>query len=188
MNNKNEMFIKLLPLETKRLIIRPTSTEDIDLILKMDKQVETQIYLGGTKNKSKEERLSFLEKKVNKFKAGYMSSLTICLKDGTSIGFCELNINEDNNTAELSYIFDFDYCNKGFCTEACSVLIKVGFEKIKLNKIHANTLDENESSKRVLEKLNFKPEGVRKKKVDKKENNQPLIFLNYELLNNEYMK
>lgn len=63
MNNKNEMFIKLLPLETKRLIIRPTSTEDIDLILKMDKQVETQIYLGGTKNKSKEERLSFLEKK-----------------------------------------------------------------------------------------------------------------------------
>ena len=34
---KNEKFINLLPLETERLIIKPTSVEDIELIsLKMD--------------------------------------------------------------------------------------------------------------------------------------------------------
>ena len=35
---KNQELIGLLPLKTKRLIIRPTSTEDIDMILKIDKQ------------------------------------------------------------------------------------------------------------------------------------------------------
>ena len=45
--NKNEKLISLLPLQTERLTIRPTSTLDIDMILKMDKQEITQMYLGG---------------------------------------------------------------------------------------------------------------------------------------------
>ena len=61
--NKNEKLISLLPLQTERLTIRPTSTLDIDMILKMDKQEITQMYLGGIKNKTKEDRIKFLEKK-----------------------------------------------------------------------------------------------------------------------------
>ena len=56
---KNKLFISLLPFETERLIIRKTSIEDVDLILKMDKQEITQKYLGGIKEKSKEERIVF---------------------------------------------------------------------------------------------------------------------------------
>lgn len=51
---KNEKLISLLPIETERLIIRLTSILDIDMILKMDKQEETQKYLGGVKNKRRE--------------------------------------------------------------------------------------------------------------------------------------
>lgn len=60
---KNKLFLSFLPLSTKRLIIRLTSTNDIDLILKMDKQEDTQKYLGGLKNKTREERIIFLKEK-----------------------------------------------------------------------------------------------------------------------------
>ena len=56
---------ELLPIYTERLKIVKTSIEDIDLILKMDKQEDTQKFLGGVKNKSREERLEFLNKKEN---------------------------------------------------------------------------------------------------------------------------
>ena len=63
---KNKLIISLLPFETERLIIRKISIDDVDMIIKMDKQEETQKYLGGIKNKTKEERISFVEKKTKK--------------------------------------------------------------------------------------------------------------------------
>ena len=109
---KNKLFISMLPLEIERLIIRIVSTDDVDMILKMDKQEKTQFFLGGVKNKTKEERIAFLEKKASKFDEGYAGQLTVCLKDGTPIGITELNIDENNNIAEISYLYDYDYCNK----------------------------------------------------------------------------
>ena len=57
------MMINNLPIETDRLIINKTTIEDIDLILKLDKQEVTQKFLGGIKNKTREERIEFLKKK-----------------------------------------------------------------------------------------------------------------------------
>ncbi len=139
------MINDIFPLKTNRLVIRKTNVNDIDLLIKMDGQEITQKYLGGIKNKTREERIEFLEKRNN--------SLTVCLND-KPIGFIELKIN--NNIGELSYIFDYDYCNNGYCTEACKELINVCFTKLKLNSIIANIVDGNNSSKRVLEKLGFK--------------------------------
>ena len=152
---KNKIFISLLPFETKRLIIRKTTVDDVNMLLKMDKQEETQKYLGGIKNKTREERIAFIEKKLEKFDKGLAGQLTVCLKDGTSIGLIGLNIKEENNTGEIGYIFDYDYCNKGYCTEACQKLLEIGFNSLNLKSISADTVDGNASSKRVLEKLGF---------------------------------
>lgn len=184
--NKNEKLISLLPLQTERLTIRPTSILDIDMILKMDKQEDTQKYLGGVKNKTREERIKFLEKKASKFEDGQAGSLTVCLSDGTPIGFTGLSIDEDNNNAEISYIFDYDYCNKGYCTEAGKKLLEVGFKELELNKIFADTIEGNDSSKRVLEKLGFQKEGVRRQAAFVNTVSDYRDFLDYGLLLNEY--
>ena len=139
------MMINNLPIETDRLIINKTTIEDIDLILKLDKQEVTQKFLGGIKNKSREERIEFLKNK---------DSLTVSLKDNTKIGFIGLKIDKDNNTGELSYIFDYDYSNIGYCTEACLKIIDIGI-LLGLDFISAETIKGNNSSKRVLEKLGF---------------------------------
>ena len=150
-------------IETDRLIIKPTTINDVDLILKMDKQEITQKYLGGIKNKTKDERVTFIEKKE--------SLLTVSLKDNTPIGLIGLKVN--NEEAELSYIFDYDYCNKGYCTESCKSLIDYAFSKLNINRIIADTVEGNNSSKRVLEKLGFKYLNTTQ--------NDNINFLNYEL-------
>ena len=183
---KNKLFISLLPLYTERLIIRPTSTMDVDLMLKMDKQESTQRFLGGVKNKTREERIQFLEKKENKFKAGYASQLTVCLKDGTPIGFTGLSIREDSNMAELSYLYDADYTNKGYATEACRKLLDVGFNVLKLNKIFGDIVDGNVASMRIMEKLKFKHEGTRKDEAFLSQENEYRDFLDYGLLASDY--
>lgn len=184
---KNEMLINCFPLETERLIINKTTVKDIEMILKMDKQEITQKYLGGIKNKTRDERIKFLEKKENKFKDGIASSLTVYLKDEfIPIGFVELNVDENNNSAEISYIFDYDYCNKGYCTESLKKLLEIGFLKLELNRICADVIKGNESSKRVLEKLNFKHEGTRRKAVFVNTTGEYSDFLDFGLLSDEY--
>ena len=152
---KNKLFISLLPFETQRLIIRKTTVEDVDMLLKMDQQEITQKYLGGIKNKTREERTSFIEKKLKKYKKGLAGQLTVCLKDETPIGFIGLSIDENKNSGKIGYIFDYDYCNKGYCTEACKELLNNGFNKLYLDYIYADTVKDNISSKRVLDKLGF---------------------------------
>ena len=135
---------ELLPIYTERLKLIETSIDDIDLILKMDKQNSTQKYLGGIKNKSREERLEFLGKKKN--------SLTVLLND-VRIGFVGLKIN--NKEAEISYIFDSDYTGEGYCSEIVKVLVDIAFNRLKLNKIYAYSKEENVASIKVLIKNGF---------------------------------
>lgn len=183
---KNEEFIKCLPLETERLIIRKVSLTDVDLMLKMDKQETTQKYLGGVKSKTREERIEFLSKKMSKFDEGHASQLTVCLKDNTPIGFTALSINEKNNNAEVSYLFDSDYTGNGYCTESTKELIRIGFNTLKLHKIYADTVEGNISSKKVLEKLGFTLEGTRRDAAYDANTNTYKDFLDYGLLKSEY--
>ena len=147
MKSKNKELEKLLPIKTERLIARKTTIDDYDLLLKMDKQEITQKYLGGIKNKTKEERIELLKKKDK--------SLTVYLLDGTKIGITGLNIDDENNTASIGYIFDYDYCNKGYCTEICKKLIDIAFNELDLDSVHADTVEGNIASQKVLEKLGF---------------------------------
>lgn len=173
---KNKLLLDLLPIETERLIIKNTTIEDVDLLLKMDKQEETQKYLGGIKNKTKEERINFLQKKVDKINNGIASSLTVFLKDNnTPIAFTGLKINEEELSAEISYIFDLDHTKKGYCTEVVNKLIDISFNNLKLNKVWADTIVGNNNSSRVLEKHNFI-------KTSEREENS-IIFEIYELKN-----
>ena len=188
MKNKNELFIDLLPLKTDRLIIRKVSIDDVDLMLKMDKQELTQKYLGGIKNKTREERIAFLERKANRFNEEHAGQLTVCLNDGTPIGFTGLSINDNDNIAEISYLYDLDYTGKGYCTEASSKLIEVGFEKLDLHKIYGDTIDGNISSIKVFEHLGFTHEGTRRKAAYIKDTNEYRDFLDYGLLKKEYKK
>lgn len=140
-------IVDYLPIRTKRLFLKVTDRDDIDLILKMDIQEDTQKFLGGIKNKSREERLLFLDKKKNNG-----NSLTVYLNE-TPIGFVGVKI--QNNIGEISYIFDSDYTGNGYCSEVVSKLIDICFSKIGLDMLYAYSKEDNIASKKVLFKSGF---------------------------------
>ena len=142
----------IFPTETERLIIRKTSVDDVDLILKQDKQEPTQRFLGGIKNKTREERIEWIKK--------HDYSLTVCLKENNiPIGLCGIQVNE-NNYGIVSYVFDVDYTGKGYCTECVNKLIEISFNILNLDYLYADTYKDNLGSIRVLNKVGFKESGM----------------------------
>ena len=168
---KNKEYIELFPISTERLIIRLCQLEDVELLLKTDKQEETQKYLGGIKDKTREERLEFLKPKLGR-------STTVCLNDDTPIGFIGLKINEQKNNAELGYLLDHDYWKNGYCLEACQKLLEIAFEKLNLKEVIADTVEENVASQKNLEKLGFVFIG---KRTVTSEEKGSVTFLDYKI-------
>lgn len=60
---------------------------------------------------------------------------------------------DENKVVEIGYGFLKDYWNKGYATEAMEALIQWALNTSKVEKIKAETLNDNFGSIRVLEKL-----------------------------------
>ena len=64
------------------------------------------------------------------------------------------------NVLELGFCIGEKYWNNGYATEAITEVIKFLFEEIEVETIYAECLEDNEISKKVLQKCNMKYEGT----------------------------
>jgi ribosomal-protein-alanine N-acetyltransferase len=62
-------------------------------------------------------------------------------------------------TATLGYWVGEPYQRRGYITEAVKLIVRFGFQQLKLHRIEAACLPENAASRRVLEKASFVREG-----------------------------
>jgi ribosomal-protein-alanine N-acetyltransferase len=62
-------------------------------------------------------------------------------------------------TATLGYWVGEPYQRRGYTTEAVKLIVRFGFQQLKLHRIEAACLPENTASRRVLEKAGFVREG-----------------------------
>lgn len=88
--------------------------------------------------------------------------LLICDKDEKIVGAAFVDSEPSYfNGVEIGYIlFDEASRNKGYVTEAVSLLVKYLFSTQPINRIQILVLPPNLASKRVAEKCGFKFEGV----------------------------
>ena len=70
-------------------------------------------------------------------------------------------------SAEIGYWLGEPFWSKGIATDAVELMIKYGFETLKLERIFAGVFEGNEGSRRVLEKCGFSLEGISRKAVFK---------------------
>ncbi len=70
------------------------------------------------------------------------------------------NLNSLNRSAELGVLIDPDERKKGYAGEALKLIIRYLFKYRGLNKVYAETADHNNSTKKLLESLNFKRDGT----------------------------
>ncbi|MFJ7737422.1 GNAT family N-acetyltransferase [Lysinibacillus sp. NPDC097287] len=78
-----------------------------------------------------------------------------------TIGFQEWS--QEHKRVDISYALIPEKWGKGYAIEAVKKVISYGFQELNLTRIGAMVFTENESSIKLLTKLDFEKEGVLKK-------------------------
>lgn len=87
--------------------------------------------------------------------------LYLACQEETPVGSAFLvDVDLEGRNAELGYWIAPDYQGEGYATEAAGLCLVHAFDELGLHKVWARTIEDNEGSKRVLEKLGFQQEGV----------------------------
>ncbi|NQV42713.1 MAG: GNAT family N-acetyltransferase [Candidatus Marinimicrobia bacterium] len=106
---------------------------------------------------------TWMENHEKHFESG--EGVVLAMVDLTSnelVGAVGLKVNRRFNRAELGYWVGKPFWGQGFATEASEAILAYGFEKIKLNKIHASHMMRNPASGRVMQKIGMEQEGILK--------------------------
>ncbi|XMB87251.1 GNAT family N-acetyltransferase [Mycoplasmatota bacterium WC44] len=170
-------------LETKRLIIRKFKNDDLDDMFEYANDPNVGPSAGWPPHKNKSETKVILNRFV-----GSNEHRAIVLKDtGKMIGGISLMKTEGSsiNKREIGYVLNRDYWGQGLMPEACSELIKYGFEEKKLDKIEIFHYPFNKQSKRVIEKMGFLYEGTRRQDF-RRYDGEVFDSLGYSMLRSDY--
>jgi RimJ/RimL family protein N-acetyltransferase len=144
-------------LETERLIIRNFETNDSHDLFDYLSLPITYIFEPGEPI-TLEQATSLTEERK-----GNNDFLAVILKrENKMIGHLYFKQVEplEFMTWELGYIFNPNYQNNGYCTEASRKIMEYGFLNLNAHKIVAFCNPKNPSSWHVLEKIGMKKEGV----------------------------
>lgn len=172
-------------LKTTRLILRPFLLSDADRVQELagDKEVaSTTLTIPHPYEDGIAEQ--WIEMHESEFSNGNGVTFAITNKDDGLIGCIGLGITKTHRRAELGYWIGRVYWNKGYCSEAVDAVIQYGFEKLKLNKIHAKYFMRNPASGRVMVKSGMKYDGTLRQEVIKDDKYEDLAV--YSILREEY--
>ena len=88
-------------------------------------------------------------------------------QDGAVIGAIDVRVSARHGHAELGYWLGRAHWGQGLAAEAGGAVVAWAFRRWRLRRIWAQVLGDNHASARVLEKLGFSPEGVRRRHLRK---------------------
>jgi aminoglycoside 6'-N-acetyltransferase len=95
--------------------------------------------------------------------AGWSQLAIVLLGDGTLIGDIGVNLHENLLQAEIGFTLSADRQRLGFGREAVTRLLDHLFTDRGLHKVSAECDARNEASARLLERVGFAREGLRRK-------------------------
>jgi RimJ/RimL family protein N-acetyltransferase len=135
------------------------------------KNISTDDEMEILKNISKEHYYSIIDKKADDL-----------------IGCCSFkNIDQLNQTAEVGiYIGNRNYWNKGYGSEALTILLDYGFKALNLNNVFLTVFDYNKSAKKCYEKVGFKEIGTRREGLRRNLKKYDIIYM--DILCDEFYK
>lgn len=149
-------------LETKRLLLRHLTIDDLDELFRLYSDPEIRRYFpeGALTREGTTEELSW---HMNDYSDHPNLGLwaTIHNETGKFIGRCGLLPWEINGVQEIeiAYLIDKAFWNQGLATEAAQGLLRYGFENLNLRRIICLMHPDNLASQRVAKKIGMTREG-----------------------------
>lgn len=151
-------------LETPRLVLRQIVAEDLQSLFRMQSDPEVVRYFGRPPDPSPEETKKRVDTIMTGVREGTSIRWALTLRDSGKFigsgGFWKWD--KGHRWAEIGYELAPAQWGKGLMPEAIAAMLRFGFERMELHRVEANLDPANVASRRVLEKLGFVREGVKR--------------------------
>lgn len=146
-------------IETERTVLRTFTMNDLDALASILGNPEVMKHLEiDCQPLSREKTEIALESIIKHWeKNGFGRWAVVCKEDNKLIGMAGFRTHED--IAELVYILDEPYWDKGLATEIASAILKFGFETQDFERIIALTRPANTASRKVMDKIGMSFKG-----------------------------
>jgi len=147
--------------KTKRLSLKPISTDEIDVIYPNVTDPEIAKYMSWEPHENMQQTRQFVERLESEMKAERTFTWSI-YKDNTFCGIISLlaitrqHRSLTYNRAELAYWLDRSCQGKGIMTEACQRVVEFSFNEMKLHRLTVSHVSQNGESEALINRLNFR--------------------------------
>ena len=147
--------------DTKRLVIRETTQEDIKAFYDIYEDPSITFYMENLYDDIERER-EYMQTYIEKIYGFYGYGIwTLLLKDnGTVIGRAGLSWREGYSIPELGFVIGTQYQKKGYGFEACEKILELAKTEYEFEQVQALVENQNEPSKQLLYKLGFTGQTV----------------------------
>jgi [ribosomal protein S5]-alanine N-acetyltransferase len=149
-------------LETERIILREVTKDDAKFVLDLLNQPSFIRYIGDRNVRTIDEASNYIETRFTESYKKYGFGLwAVELKETSQpVGICGFVKRDSLPDADIGFAFLPQFEKKGFAYESAAAVMKYGRDVLKLKRVLAITSQDNESSVRLLEKINFKFERL----------------------------
>ena len=146
-------------IKTDRLVLRRFKESDAKEIYEGYVNQEGFLYYANKEKITLQEEINSLKGIDEKYNNLEYYNWLITLNDKI-IGAINLKVDNYNESVEFNYAVDERYKSNGYMTEALNAVKDYCLNEIKVNRIFGGCEINNIASKRVMEKCNFKYEGI----------------------------
>jgi RimJ/RimL family protein N-acetyltransferase len=158
-------------LETERAILREVTENDAEFILDLLNQPSFIRYIGDRNVRNVTQARDYIESRFTESYRKFGFGLwAVELKETNAvIGICGFVKRDSLPDADIGFAFLPQYERKGYANESAVAVMRYGRDVLNLERVLAITSQDNESSGRLLEKINFKFERLIKLPHDAEE-------------------
>ncbi|QGN32830.1 GNAT family N-acetyltransferase [Microlunatus sp. Gsoil 973] len=155
-------FAAFPTLTNRRVVLREWKPEDAPELFVWRSDPEVQRF-----NSAPMREVAEAVDLIKELRAAYEAHLAIhwavTLGDHRAIGLFGFNAWERfHRRAEIGYDLRRDCWGRGFATQALDAILRFGFTRMGLNRVEAQTIADNHASVRLLRRLGFQREGLRR--------------------------
>jgi RimJ/RimL family protein N-acetyltransferase len=148
-------------LKTSRLLLRPFTPDDVELLFDLDSDPQVMRYLtGGAPTPRAAIQNEILPAFLHSYDQGEGFGVWAAIgrTSGDFLGWFSLRPSKDADvdTAELGYRLRRAVWGYGFATEGARALLRKGFSDLGVQRVMATTYQDNHASRRVMEKLGMR--------------------------------
>ncbi len=147
---------------TERLLLRKMARGDADDMYDYAQRADVTRYLLWDPHPNRVYTVRYLSFVQSRYRNGSFNDwAVVCRADGRMIGTCGFTrFDRENRSAEIGYVINPRYQNRGYATEAVREALRFGFGVLGLHRIEARYMLGNDASRRVMDKVGMTPEGI----------------------------